>query len=167
MRLYVSTCKWGGYEFYFAKTEIGLAFLSTHERIKEEFSAWKNKYFPDHTLQYDEMINEKKQVDEYLKGKRQTFRLPLALYGTDFERSVWQTVRTIPYGQLATYSDIARKIKKPQAVRAVANAVGKNPILFVIPCHRVIRKDGDLGGFRAGTELKKHLLRLENISRFS
>lgn len=91
--------------------------------------------------------------------------LPLAPAGTAFEQAVWQALREIPYGQTRCYQQIAEAIGKPKAVRAVGRAIGKNPILFFLPCHRVIGKDGGLTGFSAGLELKERLLRLERRER--
>ena len=86
--------------------------------------------------------------------------------GTKFQIKVWKYLKTIPKGQIRTYLDIAKAIKKPKAVRAVANAVGKNPYPPKIPCHRVIRSDGSLGGYSGpgGIKTKKKLLKIEGIS---
>ena len=88
----------------------------------------------------------------------------MILKGTKFQVRVWKYLKTIPKGQIRTYSEVAKAIKKPKAVRAVANAIGKNPYAPKIPCHRVIRSDGSLGGFsaRGGIKLKKKLLMFEN-----
>ena len=72
--------------------------------------------------------------------------------GTSFQRRVWEALRSVPRGSVATYEDIARRIGRPKAARAVGSAIGRNPVAFVIPCHRVIRKSGDLGGYRWGLE---------------
>lgn len=87
------------------------------------------------------------------------------LYGTVFERKVWDTVREIPYGEIRTYKWIAERLGDRYLSRAVGNALGKNPILIIIPCHRVIKSDGGLGGFSSvgGLPLKRYLLRLEKI----
>ena len=86
--------------------------------------------------------------------------------GTKFQLKVWKYLKTIPKGQIRTYSEVAKAINKPKAVRAVANAIGKNPYAPKIPCHRVIRSDGSLGGYsgRGGINTKKKLLKLEGIS---
>ena len=81
--------------------------------------------------------------------------------GTEFQRKVWEKVSEIPYGELRSYKWIASEIGNPDAVRAVGNAVGENPVPPIIPCHRVIRSDGNLGGFSSGIALKKWLLKLE------
>lgn len=101
------------------------------------------------------------QINEFLLGKRTHFTFSIDLIGTDFQKNVWNTLRTIPYGETRSYSEIAEQIERPTAVRAVANALGKNPILFVVPCHRVIHKNGDISGFSSGIELKKMLLQVE------
>ena len=81
--------------------------------------------------------------------------------GTQFQREVWTALLAVPYGETRSYQDMARMIGRPKAVRAVANAIGKNPILILIPCHRVVRKNGEIGGFSGGTELKQMLLNHE------
>ena len=83
------------------------------------------------------------------------------LHGTPFQQSVWKALQEIPYGQTVSYSDIAERIEKPNAVRAVGTAIGANPVLIIVPCHRVIAKSGKLSGFRAGLEMKEQLLGLE------
>ncbi|HET7273632.1 MAG TPA: methylated-DNA--[protein]-cysteine S-methyltransferase [Longimicrobiaceae bacterium] len=87
--------------------------------------------------------------------------LPLDLVGTDFQRRVWRALREIPLGTTATYSEIAERIDRPQAVRAVASACAANRIAVLIPCHRAVRKDGGLGGYRWGVDRKKRLLEME------
>lgn len=86
---------------------------------------------------------------------------PLSLHGTDFQKKVWKETAKIGFGEASTYGKIASSIGNPKAMRAVGSALGSNPILIMIPCHRVLRSDGGLGGFAAGIEVKKQLLRLE------
>ena len=105
-----------------------------------------------------------RQLTEYADGTRESFDLPVAPTGTAFQQAVWAALRTIPYGQTRTYGDIAAQIGNPKATRAVGIACNKNPILMVIPCHRVIGKNGSLTGFGAGLELKETLLNLEHRS---
>ena len=81
--------------------------------------------------------------------------------GTDFQKSVWQALLKIPYGKTSSYKELANEIGKPKAMRAVGTAVGKNPFLIIVPCHRVIKNDGSLGGFAYGSEIKKKLLKIE------
>ncbi|MCW5589581.1 MAG: methylated-DNA--[protein]-cysteine S-methyltransferase [Legionellales bacterium] len=103
----------------------------------------------------------KKQLIEYFQGKRMIFQLPLAPIGTAFQEKVWQALLTIPYGETRSYQQLAQFIKQPQACRAVGSANGKNPISIIIPCHRVIRASGDLGGYAGTPQRKKKLLELE------
>lgn len=93
-------------------------------------------------------------------------KIPCLLKGTPFQHKVWQALSTLPSGKLITYEALAQRIHLPSSYRAVANAVGANPIAWLIPCHRVIRKDGSLGGYRWGLEVKKMLLELEGINEF-
>lgn len=102
-----------------------------------------------------------KEIIEYLEGNRREFTLPLDLIGTDFQRKVWKGLLDIPYGEIRTYKDIAETIGNPKAYRAVGNALNKNPVLIVVPCHRVIGSNGQLVGFGGGLELKRWLLELE------
>ena len=103
-----------------------------------------------------------KQLDEYFAGKRSIFQLPLDMdQYTNFQRDVWKALTDIPYGETKSYREVAESIGKSSAVRAVGNACGKNPFLIVVPCHRVIKTDGSLGGFSAGIDLKKQLISFE------
>ncbi|MCH5259006.1 MAG: methylated-DNA--[protein]-cysteine S-methyltransferase [Lachnospiraceae bacterium] len=102
-----------------------------------------------------------RQLDEYFQGKRTEFDLPLAYAGTPFQKSVWRELQRIPYGETRSYEDIAVGVGNPKAVRAVGQANNKNPILLLIPCHRVIHKSGDISGFACGIKTKKYLLALE------
>jgi len=105
-----------------------------------------------------------KQLEEYFSGKRTTFTLPIAYpCGTPFQHSVWNALRDIPYGETRSYEDIAVAIGNPKAVRAIGQANTCNPILLLVPCHRVINKNGTIGGFGCGVKIKKQLLQLEGI----
>ena len=104
-----------------------------------------------------------KQLEEYFEGKRIEFDIPLETEGTEFERTVWNALLKIPYGQTRTYKQIAEQIDRPKASRAVGRANGLNPISIFIPCHRVIGSNGKLTGYAGGLELKKRLLNIENI----
>jgi AraC family transcriptional regulator of adaptative response/methylated-DNA-[protein]-cysteine methyltransferase len=103
----------------------------------------------------------KKEIDEYFEGKRKNFTVPLDAPGTEFQKSVWNVLMKIPYGQTISYKDQATILKKPEAVRAVANANGHNRISILIPCHRVIGEDGSLTGYGGGLWRKKWLLDFE------
>ncbi len=108
----------------------------------------------------------KEQLHEYFKGQRKDFDLPLDPKGTAFQQQVWQALLTIPFGQVASYSDMAQSIKNPKAVRAVGAANGKNPISIIVPCHRVIGANGTLTGYAGGLERKQWLLQHESADMF-
>ena len=102
------------------------------------------------------------QLNDYFAQKRRNFDLSLDLIGTSFQQQVWQCLQSIPYGKTCSYSDIARTLKNSNAVRAVANANGRNKVSILVPCHRVIEKNGKLGGYGGGIERKAFLLDLES-----
>jgi len=106
-----------------------------------------------------------RQLLEYLQGQRREFDLPVACRGTAFQRRVWRALREIPYGETRSYADLARAVGAPRAARAVGAANAANPIAIVVPCHRVIRADGSLGGYGGGQRLKRRLLELERAVR--
>lgn len=120
-----------------------------------------------HDPEPDWIFNEKpfaaarQQLQEYFAGDRKDFDLPLQLSGTEFQVQVLEELQTIPYGETTSYGDIANRIGRPKAVRAVGAANGRNPLPIVIPCHRVIGSSGDLTGFGGGLDTKAALLRLE------
>jgi len=101
------------------------------------------------------------QLEEYFAGTRRVFDLPLAAQGTPFQRQVWQALAGIPYGQTLSYAELAARVQRPRAVRAVGAANGRNPLPIVLPCHRVIGADGSLTGFGGGLPIKQFLLQLE------
>ncbi|WP_421210207.1 methylated-DNA--[protein]-cysteine S-methyltransferase [Aeromonas enteropelogenes] len=103
------------------------------------------------------------EFEAYFAGRLQRFTLPLAASGTAFQQAVWQALCDIPYGETRSYGDIARAIGKPNAMRAVGAANGRNPLSIIVPCHRVIGQNSSLIGYAGGLEIKKALLQLENI----
>jgi len=107
------------------------------------------------------LCEAERQLKDYFAGKRKTFALALDFDGTAFQKKVWNALLTIPFGETRTYTEIARAIGKPRAVRAVGAANGRNPISIVAPCHRVIGANGTLTGFAGGLKAKAALLRLE------
>ena len=110
------------------------------------------------------LINAIEQLDEYFRGDRQEFDLPLDLsLGTEFQQRVWKGLQEIPHGKTISYATLARNVDNPKGFRAVANANGKNPFSIVIPCHRVIASDGKLGGYTGGLDKKEYLLALEGV----
>ena len=106
-----------------------------------------------------------RQITEYLSGKRQKFDLPLKITGTDFQKKVYSALLDIPYGETASYGEIAAKTGNPKAARAVGGACNKNPLLLAVPCHRVVGASGSLTGFAAGIETKKKLIELEKANK--
>jgi len=113
----------------------------------------------------DVLRETRAQLDGYFAGRRRTFDLPLAPRGTEFQRAVWHTLATIPYGGTISYAQLAMRVGKPSAMRAVGAANGRNPLPIVIPCHRVIGKGGSLTGFGGGIERKRFLLELASGQR--
>ena len=102
----------------------------------------------------------KTQLDEYFAGQRQSFDLPFVLHGTEFPLAVWNAIRRIPYGEVRSYGEVAWMAGYPRAARAVGTACRKNPLLLIVPCHRVVAADG-LGGYGGRPDIKRALLRLE------
>ena len=151
-------------------TEKGLCMLefADYKLIDLEFrqlvSIFKAPLVQGHNPHFDTL---KSQLEEYFKGERREFNLPLDLAGTEFQKQVWLSLLKIPYGCTTTYARQAELIGKPSAVRAVANANGKNKISIILPCHRVIGADGTLTGYGGGIWRKKKLLEFEqeNLSR--
>lgn len=101
------------------------------------------------------------QIEDYLNGKRKTFNVPIQLNGTPFQKQVWEALLTIGYGQTATYKAIACQVGNEKASRAIGMANNKNPIMIIVPCHRVIGTNGTLVGYAGGLEIKQFLLDLE------
>ncbi|MCB6183114.1 methylated-DNA--[protein]-cysteine S-methyltransferase [Leeia sp. TBRC 13508] len=112
------------------------------------------------------LLEAKKSLTAYFQGTLSTFDLPLALEGTDFQKIVWAQLLAIPFGETWSYQQLADRCGKSSGVRAVANAVGKNPISLVVPCHRVIGSNGALTGYAGGVDRKAALLALENNRPF-
>ncbi|QQK78244.1 methylated-DNA--[protein]-cysteine S-methyltransferase [Salicibibacter cibarius] len=102
-----------------------------------------------------------KQLQEYFHGERQAFNLPVDMQGTSFQKSVWEVLQRIPYGETQSYKQVAVAIHSPKAVRAIGSANNKNPLPIIVPCHRVIGSNGAIVGYGGGIEKKKKLLELE------
>lgn len=103
-----------------------------------------------------------KELTEYFSGKREKFSVPIFYTGTAWQNKVWQKLLEVPYGSVIAYQDLAAAVAKPRAARAVGQAVNKNPIAIIVPCHRVIGSKGDLVGYAGGLGKKEYLLKLEN-----
>ncbi len=147
------------------KTPIGILYLVASERGLKGIGVNKPKDFysaqPPRGAVQIILRNAQTQLDEYFEGKRASFEIPLDAEGTEFQKKVWRRLSQIPYGQTKSYKDIAIELQAPKACRAVGSANGKNPLMIVIPCHRVIASDGTLGGYSGGLDLKIKLLELE------
>jgi methylated-DNA-[protein]-cysteine S-methyltransferase len=111
------------------------------------------------------LLETRIQLEEYFAGRRKSFSVKLDFTGTEFQKSVWNALLTIPYGETRSYAQIATQIGRPKAVRAVGAANGKNPISIIAPCHRVIGSNGKLTGFAGGLEAKTRLLEIEGHNR--
>ncbi len=148
---------------YIAKTMKGVCFVNLSKTSEAGFTSYLRKKFDKDAARNDrELKIVIKELRAYFSGGQVNFKSLLDLSkGTIFQRSVWSKISEIPYGELRTYKWIASEIGNERAVRAVGNAVGRNPVPPIIPCHRVIRSDGKLGGFSSGISLKKWLLKLE------
>jgi methylated-DNA-[protein]-cysteine S-methyltransferase len=107
------------------------------------------------------ILKTESQLQQYFSGKRRKFTIPLKMSGTQFQNTVWNSLLTIAYGQTLSYGVFAERIHNPKAVRACGTAIGKNQIGILVPCHRVVGKNGDMIGFNAGLEIKKQLLSIE------
>ena len=103
------------------------------------------------------------EIQEYLKGARKTFLVPLRFEGTHFQQSIWVQIVKIPFGQTITYTELAKRAGTPTALRAAGTATGRNPLGIIIPCHRVVGKNGGLGGYAGGLDRKKRLLEVEAV----
>ena len=103
----------------------------------------------------------RQQIDEYLSAQRKQFDIPILMVGSDFQKQVWQQLIGVSYGQTSSYLDLAKRINNKKAVRAVASANGANSIALIVPCHRIIESNGELGGYGGGLSVKKRLLKIE------
>ncbi len=123
------------------------------------------KFVQPHKDSINSLLAEKafSQLEDYLQGNLYQFSFPYKLIGTSFQHKVWNSLLQIPYGQTTSYKDIAIKIGMPKAYRAVGLANNKNPLMIVVPCHRVIGVNGKLVGYAAGTHIKQQLLQLEQV----
>ncbi|MDA5388985.1 methylated-DNA--[protein]-cysteine S-methyltransferase [Loigolactobacillus backii] len=160
-QLYRATLNCQGKHYYLLASDQGLVFVGSPDASIDE----AKHYLPNSEVanaKEKSLANYKQQLNDYFTGKRSLLNIPLDIRrGTKLQQQVWQTLLKIPYGQTWSYTELATASGYPTAVRAVASAVGANPLLVVIPCHRVIRKDGRLGGYRGGLAMKQLLLSLE------
>lgn len=154
------------YHSYFEST-IGRLLLTSDGTALTGLYMEEPKYGPalDCESRFDDAVapfpETKQQLAEYFAGDRTTFELPLAMEGTEFQKQVWKALLDIPFGVTMSYGELARKIGKPNASRAVGLANGRNPISIIVPCHRVIGSNGSLTGYGGGLPRKEALLSLE------
>ena len=135
-------------------SEGGVYKITLVKSIPEDYFEEKNNDLGDKVIS---------ELKEYFNGQRKDFNLPLIIQGTNFQRTVWEELRKINYGEIKTYGDIAKNIGKPNACRAVGNANNKNPFMIVIPCHRVVGKNKNSGGYAFGVDIRDKLLELEKL----
>ncbi|CAN7241024.1 methylated-DNA--[protein]-cysteine S-methyltransferase [Paenibacillus sp. LjRoot56] len=171
------TIYWGAvrlqhHNFVMAVTDVGLGYLQFQKgdardgvdvEAWQEFTQWARKIGqPNGWIQQKDRLKAyMQQLDEYLSGERTNFELPLDLRGTEFQQSVWRALHEIVHGETVSYTQVAQTLDRSSAVRAVGTAIGANPVLIVVPCHRVVGKDGALTGYRGGLGNKEKLLQLE------
>lgn len=158
-KIYYHKYQLGEHTYLIGTTEKGLSFIGSRDQGIQEIE----QFYSGVQLVDDEQMTNKyaNQLKEYLEAKRQDFTMELDIPGTKFQESVWNELRKIPYGETRSYTEIAQSIGKPKSVRAVGSAVAKNPVLIVVPCHRVITKSHKLGNYRGGLTMKRDLLTLE------
>ena len=146
-----------------AITEKGICSVKLGD-TKEELEKILYQEFHQAEIVCDREINQDwiKAILNFIDGKQPHLDLPLDVKGTAFQKQVWQALQKIPYGETSTYKDIANQINKPSSVRAVGNACGANPTALIVPCHRVVKNDGSLGGYRWGIDRKRKLLDRES-----
>ena len=154
--------------FYLMASEQGLCRITWPHESFDAITRFQKHHAPHRALVEDPerleaMID---QLEEYWSAQRHDFDIPLDLMGTPFQIGVWTALQTILYGTVSTYGAVARQIRNPMATRAVAAAIGQNPVPIIVPCHRVIGKDKTLTGFGGGLSLKAHMLRLEGYDQF-
>ncbi|MBC6138073.1 methylated-DNA--[protein]-cysteine S-methyltransferase [Listeria innocua] len=157
-KFYDDSIHFAGEKIYFAATDKGLFYVG--KKVENLQSA---------THDPEKMRKYKAELLAYLNGESINFTSPIDLSGTALQLEVFEALKTIPYGETRTYTEIAEQINRPKAVRAVGTAIGKNPLLVIIPCHRVIGKSGKLTGYSGGIPMKQALLTLEkkNVNQFS
>lgn len=150
-----------------ASTERGLAYVELPRASGRGLDGWLRRHAAGARCERSRAANRDAltQILEYLEGRRTAFDLPLDVRGTPFEQRVYAELARIPYGETRTYAEVARRIGRPGAVRAVGNANAANPISLVLPCHRVVREGGRLGGYGGGIDLKAQLLAMEKRTR--
>lgn len=145
------------------KTEYGYFYSCWEGEYLSELKHFRNNEAGNDCEPMDEKEKElEKQLREYMDGERKSFSIPLKPKGTEFQKKVWNELLKIPYGEVRTYGEIAEAVGCPKGARAVGLACNKNPIIILIPCHRVVGKNGKLTGYACGIDVKEKFLSLEN-----
>ncbi|HBQ95349.1 MAG: methylated-DNA--[protein]-cysteine S-methyltransferase [Firmicutes bacterium] len=154
--------------FYLMASDRGLCRITWPHEPFDMITRFHQRHAPHAALIEDPRRLESvvHQLEAYWNGQRNRFDISLDLVGTPFQVSVWTALQTIRYGSVSTYGAVAAEIGRPKATRAVGTAIGQNPVPIVVPCHRVIGKDGTLTGFGGGLRLKACLLRMEGVNGF-
>ena len=146
-----------------AGNQSGICRISFLKETSRNWFSWFQKYYGKDPLEGSSPLIKQaaQQLTEYFQRERRQFQIPLDLRGTSFQKRIWTELLSIPYGTTISYGEVARRIGRPRASRAVGSAVGNNPMLIIVPCHRIIAHDGSLAGFRGGFLNKRKLLKLE------
>jgi len=144
---------------------IWLGHSPDREKAEQSIESLLRRNWPGAALEpnAEPLPDVRRQLDEYLAGRRRSFDLPLELAGTEFQQLCWQELQRIPFGETRSYAEQARRIGRPAAIRAVGRANHDNPIGVIVPCHRVIGADGSLTGYAGGLDMKRTLLELEGV----
>ena len=161
--VYWTLLKHEKWSMYVAATTVGICYIGSQGAEFSELEEWTKNRLPNYILKEGAEVLQPyvTELVDYLEGHRKEFTLPVDLHGTPFQQTVWKALQEIEYGQTVSYTDIAEKIQRPSSVRAVGTAIGANPVLVTVPCHRVIAKSGKLTGYRGGLDMKEQLLELE------
>ncbi|HWA06905.1 MAG TPA: methylated-DNA--[protein]-cysteine S-methyltransferase [Ignavibacteria bacterium] len=147
--------------FFIAKNENGICYIDLNDNEKR-FLAKLNSYLNDKAVKKPaELSYEISQIKDYFSGRRSNFDMKIYLKGTGFQTSVWQALAGTVYGETISYSELAKRTGNKKAVRAAATSCAVNPVPIIIPCHRVIAKNGSIGGFGGGIEMKRFMLDME------
>lgn len=165
--IFYTTCHLNGSPYSLGATSDGIVFIENTPIDDVTKRHWFDKFFDTNQLYQDDnhplLVRCRQQLQQYFDGKLTTFDIPLDLKGTSFQKAVWNSLLAVQYGQSKSYKAIAESIGKPTASQAVGAAVGQNPIMIIVPCHRILGATRKLTGFRGGLSMKEQLLQLEHI----
>ncbi|TDM41630.1 methylated-DNA--[protein]-cysteine S-methyltransferase [Macrococcoides goetzii] len=167
MNIYISQFDINERAYVLASSYLGVIFFANDDTT-EYVDHHIKRFIPDAERVTGYLADEKnneyiRDIERYFQGELKHFNWPLDLHGTEFQKSIWEALLNIPFGESRSYSDISEMIDNPKAIRAVGGAIGANPVMIVVPCHRVIGKSGKLTGFSGGLDMKIELLVIEGI----